>query len=128
MQFKYSIILLCFLILVSCDSSYKENNTKNQPIGIVIHGGAGTILRKNMTPEKESNYRKVLAEAIHVGYIILKNGGSSQEAVEKTINIMEDSPLFNAGKGAVLPVSEKVVGNGPVSIPLKAWGVVFSSP
>ena len=77
-------------------------------IGIVIHGGAGTILRKNMTPEKESNYRKVLAEAIHVGYIILKNGGSSQEAVEKTINIMEDSPLFNAGKGAVLTADEKI--------------------
>ena len=108
MQFKYSIILLCFLILEACDSSYKENNTKNQPIGIVIHGGAGTILRKNMTPEKESNYRKVLAEAIHVGYIILKNGGSSQEAVEKTINIMEDSPLFNAGKGAVLTADEKI--------------------
>jgi len=108
MQFKYSIILLCFLILVACDSFYKENNTKNQPIGIVIHGGAGTILRKNMTPEKESNYRKVLAEAIHVGYIILKNGGSSQEAVEKTINIMEDSPLFNAGKGAVLTADEKI--------------------
>jgi beta-aspartyl-peptidase (threonine type) len=108
MQFKYSIILLWFLILVTCDSFYKENNTKNQPIGIVIHGGAGTILRKNMTPEKESNYRKVLAEAIHVGYIILKNGGSSQEAVEKTINIMEDSPLFNAGKGAVLTADEKI--------------------
>ena len=108
MQFKYSIILLCFLILIACDSFNKENNTKNQPIGIVIHGGAGTILRKNMTPEKESNYRKVLAEAIHVGYIILKNGGSSQEAVEKTINIMEDSPLFNAGKGAVLTADEKI--------------------
>ena len=108
MQFKYSIILLCFLLLVACDFFHKENNTKNQPIGIVIHGGAGTILRKNMTPEKESNYRKVLAEAIHVGYIILKNGGSSQEAVEKTINIMEDSPLFNAGKGAVLTADEKI--------------------
>ena len=61
-----------------------------------------------MTPEKESNYRKVLAEAIQVGYSILKNGGSSQEAVEKTINIMEDSPLFNAGKGAVLTADEKI--------------------
>ena len=108
MQFKYSIILLCYVLSVACYSFHKENNTKNQPIGIVIHGGAGTILRKNMTPEKESNYRKVLAEAIQVGYIILKNGGSSQEAVEKTINIMEDSPLFNAGKGAVLTADEKI--------------------
>ena len=55
-----------------------------------------------MTLEKEEKYRAVLAEAIQVGHGILKRGGSSQEAVEKTINIMEDSPLFNAGKGAVL--------------------------
>ena len=55
-----------------------------------------------MTPEKEEEYRAVLAEAIQVGHRILKAGGSSQEAVEKTIIVMEDSPLFNAGKGAVL--------------------------
>jgi beta-aspartyl-peptidase (threonine type) len=55
-----------------------------------------------MTPEKEQEYRAVLAEAIQVGHRILKAGGSSQEAVEKTIHVMEDSPLFNAGKGAVL--------------------------
>ena len=55
-----------------------------------------------MTPEKEANYRAILTEAIQVGYEILKAGGSSQKAVEKTIHIMEDSPLFNAGKGAVL--------------------------
>lgn len=108
MQFKYSIILLCFLLLAACDSFPKENTSKIQPIGIVIHGGAGTILRKNMTPEKEAAYRQVLAQAVQVGYDILKNGGSSQEAVEKTIHIMEDSPLFNAGKGAVLTSDETI--------------------
>lgn len=54
-----------------------------------------------MTPELEAEYKKVLEEAIRTGHEILKNGGSSLDAVEKTINVMEDSPLFNAGKGAV---------------------------
>ena len=57
---------------------------------------------KEMTKEMDSIYRKKLEEVIKVGYLILKNGGTSQEAVEKSINLMEDSSLFNAGKGAVL--------------------------
>ena len=61
-----------------------------------------------MTPEKETNYRAVLTKAIQVGYEILKAGGSSQKAVEKTIHIMEDSPLFNAGKGAVLNANASI--------------------
>ncbi len=68
---------------------------------IVIHGGAGTILKKNMTPEREAAFKAKLEEAIRVGYEILQNGGTSLDAVTKTINVMEDSPLFNAGKGAV---------------------------
>ena len=95
------LILLSFLITTSCVEISKKKVAKPK-FGLVIHGGAGTILRKNMTLEKEEKYRAVLAEAIQVGHRILKRGGSSQEAVEKTINIMEDSPLFNAGKGAVL--------------------------
>ena len=68
---------------------------------IAIHGGAGTITRKNMTPEKESAYRSKLKEALNTGYVILETGGTSLNAVEATIQIMEDSDLFNAGKGAV---------------------------
>ena len=68
---------------------------------IVIHGGAGTILKKNMTDEKEAAYMKALNDALDIGERILKNGGTSLEAVEKTIMYLEDSPLFNAGKGAV---------------------------
>ena len=68
----------------------------------MIHGGAGTILKKNMTPEMEAAYQATLEEAIRTGHAILKAGGSSKEAVEKTIHVMENSPLFNAGKGAVL--------------------------
>ena len=69
--------------------------------GIVIHGGAGTILKENMSDSLEAAYKEKLKEAISVGYEILKNGGSSLDAVTNTINVMEDSPLFNAGKGAV---------------------------
>tara|TARA_R100000750_G_scaffold17581_2_gene11598 strand:+ start:58786 stop:59781 length:996 start_codon:yes stop_codon:yes gene_type:complete len=80
--------------------------SQNQPImsenfAIVIHGGAGAILKKNMTPEMEKAYQEKLQEALNSGYAILKNGGSAIDAVEKTIVVMEDSPLFNAGKGAV---------------------------
>ncbi|MDA9289958.1 isoaspartyl peptidase/L-asparaginase, partial [Polaribacter sp.] len=74
---------------------------KQNDFAIVIHGGAGTILKKNMTKEKEQAYKEKLAAAIKVGHTILKNGGTSQEAVLKTIQVMEESPLFNAGKGAV---------------------------
>jgi beta-aspartyl-peptidase (threonine type) len=70
-------------------------------ITLVIHGGAGSITRKNMTPEKEKAYIAALNEALQAGYKVLKNGGSSLDAVEVTIKVMEDSPLFNAGKGAV---------------------------
>jgi len=68
---------------------------------LVIHGGAGTISRQTMTPEMERQYRDKLAEALRTGYKILKDGGSSLDAVESAIRVLEDSPLFNAGKGAV---------------------------
>jgi beta-aspartyl-peptidase (threonine type) len=59
-----------------------------------------------MTPEKEAAYKAKLEEAIRTGYEVLKNGGTSLDAVTKTINVMEDSPLFNAGKGAVFTNAE----------------------
>jgi beta-aspartyl-peptidase (threonine type) len=70
-------------------------------IAIVVHGGAGVILRENLTPEMESQYRAKLTEAILAGYAALKERRSGLDAVEATIRILEDSPLFNAGKGAV---------------------------
>lgn len=72
-----------------------------RPVGMVVHGGAGTILKKNMTPEQEQAYRDKLTEALKAGYAVLSNGGTSLDAVVATINVLEDSPLFNAGKGAV---------------------------
>ena len=97
--------LLSFLVLIGCTPNGKESkNEQSQKVNdfaIIIHGGAGTILKKNMTDEKEAAYKAKLEEAIKVGHTILKNGGTSQEAVIKTIQVMEESPLFNAGKGAV---------------------------
>jgi L-asparaginase / beta-aspartyl-peptidase len=68
---------------------------------LVIHGGAGTITRQNMTPEREKAYREVLTQALQTGHQVLKQGGTSLQAIEATVRVMEDSPLFNAGKGAV---------------------------
>jgi beta-aspartyl-peptidase (threonine type) len=66
-----------------------------------IHGGAGAIERSKMTPELEREYRAKLTEALEAGYRILDQNGTALDAVEAAIKIMEDSPLFNAGKGAV---------------------------
>lgn len=112
-------LLIGFFTLFSCnnvnessnktsvtDSIIKENDKKQPTFGIVIHGGAGTILKENMTDSLEIAYQQKLEEAIRVGHEILKNGGSAMQAVTKTINILEDSPLFNAGKGAVFTHEE----------------------
>ncbi len=68
---------------------------------LVIHGGAGTILKSTMTPQKEAAYKAALTQALETGYAAIKAGKTSLDAVEATIHILEDSPLFNAGKGAV---------------------------
>lgn len=102
------IIFILVLATIGCGSEVKETPNKATTFGIVIHGGAGTLLKKNMTPEMEQAYRETLTKAISVGHRILKNGGTSTEAVEKTIHVMENSPLFNAGKGAVLTADATV--------------------
>ena len=68
---------------------------------IVVHGGAGVIERKNMPPATEAAYRAAMKTAIEIGAAVLEKGGSSLDAVEATIEYLEDNPLFNAGKGAV---------------------------
>src|SRR6266571_6939597 len=69
-------------------------------IGLVVHGGAGTIERSQMTPEKEKNYRGGIERALTAGYQILKDGGSSLDATEAAVRVLEDDPNFNAGKGS----------------------------
>ena len=108
---KSFFITLLLLISFGCKKEItspeeKTATTKKHEFAIIIHGGAGTILKKNLSDEKEAAYKAKLEEAIKVGHTILKNGGTSQEAVIKTIQVMEESPLFNAGKGAVFTHEE----------------------
>ena len=93
-KLSFSLLMLLYLFY-SCNSDKVE-------FAIVIHGGAGTILKKNMSDEMELAYKLKLEEAINAGYNILEKNGSSKDAVEETIKILENSELFNAGKGSVL--------------------------
>ena len=79
----------------------EESDVPRVAWGMVIHGGAGTILPEQMTPEREAEFRAKLTEALETGHAVLRDGGSSLDAVEATIRVLEDSPLFNAGRGAV---------------------------
>ncbi|MEX0899619.1 MAG: isoaspartyl peptidase/L-asparaginase [Gammaproteobacteria bacterium] len=74
---------------------------------LAIHGGAGTISRDAMTPEREREYHRALRRALTTGEAILKNGGTSLDAVTATIQVLEDEPLFNAGRGAVFTAEGK---------------------
>lgn len=73
---------------------------------IAIHGGAGTLLKGMMTPQKEKAYKKALELALNIGFKTLENGASAVDAVEKAIISLEDSHLFNAGKGSVFTADE----------------------
>ena len=98
-KYKFPSFLALFLFFLPYSQSFAQDFKSN--ITLVIHGGAGTITRQNMTPEKEKAYRETLDQALQTGYKVLEKGGTSLDAVEAAIHIMEDSPLFNAGKGAV---------------------------
>lgn len=100
-------IIVLLIIITICSFAQTSSRDQNN-IAIIIHGGAGTISRSTMTVEMEKEYRDKLTEAIMAGYAILKKDGSAIDAVETAIKIMEDSPLFNAGKGAVFTHEGKV--------------------
>ncbi len=102
---------ICALLALTALAEAQETETihhapgsismsKNQ-FGLAIHGGAGTIDRNQMTPEREQAYRAALEQSLKAGFEILKRGGSSLDAVEAAVRVMEDDPHFNAGKGAV---------------------------
>ncbi|PYI72130.1 MAG: beta-aspartyl-peptidase [Verrucomicrobia bacterium] len=76
-------------------------NMETKKIGLAIHGGAGTIERSKITPEKEREYRAGLERALSAGYEILKRGGSSLDATEAAVRVLEEDPHFNAGRGSV---------------------------
>jgi L-asparaginase / beta-aspartyl-peptidase len=97
----YTLLFICFLFILSGKISLAQN------IAIAVHGGAGNIIPERFTEETIKEYKQKLEEALKAGYKILGNGGSSLDAVEAAVRIMEDSPLFNAGKGAVFTADGK---------------------
>lgn len=99
------ILSILFLPILLLSQEKKQANNKN--FALAIHGGAGTILKKNMTPELEKAYTDKLNEALKAGYDTLSKGGTSIDAVIVSIKILEDSPLFNAGKGSVFTADGK---------------------
>ena len=103
---KYLCLLI--IILFSC------NNNDENKIAIVIHGGAGIILKENISKSKEDSIINKLDEAISKGWELLKKGESSELAVIETIKILEDSPLFNAGKGSVFNSDGKIENDASI--------------
>jgi beta-aspartyl-peptidase (threonine type) len=99
-------VKLSWLIVATLLSSSAHAADATLPVsktfGVVIHGGAGVIERKTMSAEVEAQYRVALTQSRDAGYAILDRGGTAMDAVVAAIKILEDSPLFNAGKGAVL--------------------------
>jgi beta-aspartyl-peptidase (threonine type) len=93
-----AIWLGSFLLAGSLTAQQKDEPMK---FGMVIHGGAGTIQRSEMTAENEAAHRAGLEQSLKAGYSVLERGGTSLDAVEAAIQVLEDNPFFNAGKGAV---------------------------
>ena len=99
-----TLLLVTFLTLscnINPEPKLENINKKTNLFSIVIHGGAGGIKREYFTEEQQEAYSNKLQEALNAGYTVLENGGISLDAIQAAINVMENSPLFNAGKGAV---------------------------
>lgn len=97
MRFLVTILTAVFV----GTAAHAEHHEDSAPITIVIHGGAGALEPGRYTAEEEAAFRAKLTEALNAGYAVLENGGAALDAIEAAIVLMEDSPLFNAGKGAV---------------------------
>jgi L-asparaginase / beta-aspartyl-peptidase len=107
-KMKYLKLLLLIIIFQFYAISYSQimNQSKDSTrirtkFSLAIHGGAGNMAKKNLTPEKEAEYKAKLKEALEIGYKMLQNDAKAVDVVEAVIKILEDSPLFNAGKGSV---------------------------
>ncbi|MDX3774526.1 isoaspartyl peptidase/L-asparaginase [Chromatiaceae bacterium AAb-1] len=98
---RYVALILALAVTGAMAESLPVRQETAVPVGIVIHGGAGTINRDHMTVQQQQEYQAVLTQAVEQGYRILESGGSSMDAVTAAVIVLENSPLFNAGKGAV---------------------------
>lgn len=112
--FSFFLIILILAFPTSFftqKGGYREvkqlQSPQNPRLGFIIHGGAGVIKKGSLSAEKEAEYTKKLEEAVLAGYRALQDGKSALDAVEIAIRILEDSPLFNAGKGAVFTADGK---------------------
>jgi len=101
------ILLIVVVLTISFSCEDARSRQEKPKWVIVIHGGAGTILKENMSAETEIIYTQKLSESLNVASDILEKGGTSLDAVTAAIIIMENSPLFNAGKGAVFTAEGK---------------------
>jgi beta-aspartyl-peptidase (threonine type) len=109
---SFLLIIGIFILPIAAQKgSYAEikqlQSPQNPKLGFIIHGGAGVIKKGSLSPEKEKQYRAELEKAVLAGYKALQNGKSGLDAVETAIRLLEDSPLFNAGKGAVFTADGK---------------------
>lgn len=100
MKSKLALLVLFCLVILPV-AGLAQTAASKPKIAFVIHGGAGVIKKGTLEPKREAEFRQKLEEAVLAGYKALQSGKSSLDAVEVAIRIMEDSPLFNAGKGAV---------------------------
>jgi beta-aspartyl-peptidase (threonine type) len=99
--------LIAALCLAACSSIAETPMPERAEWRLVIHGGAGVILRENMTPEREAAFEAGLNAAMEAGADVLRNGGEAIDAVQAAVLVMEDNPLFNAGLGAVFTADGK---------------------
>lgn len=93
--------VFAFAALAGAQQFGRMSSAKQNKIGLVVHGGAGTMERGKMTAEREREYRAGIENALHAGWTILQHGGSALDATEAAVRVLEDDPLFNAGKGSV---------------------------
>jgi len=111
-SFLLIVILLCLPLFAVAQKTAAPGikqlqSPQNPKLGFMIHGGAGVIKKGSLTPEKEKEYKAKLEEAVLAGYKTLQDGKTSLDAIETAIKMLEDSPLFNAGKGAVFTADGK---------------------
>jgi len=95
-------IRLCVTFLLAFCQSLWAHAVDATPVAIALHGGAGTIKRSNLTDEQETAYLEILDRAVTLGHSRLSSGAAGVDVVVEVIQILEDSPLFNAGVGAVM--------------------------
>lgn len=101
-------LVIGLLAAALAGSAAAQDGANNRGWSLAIHGGAGVIERASLSPEQDAAYRAALERALEAGAAILEAGGSALDAVEAAVRVMEDDPLFNAGRGAVFTADGRI--------------------